>query len=102
MNLVWVLAAAAVATGSDYLLKRWSLTDATVLLVGGVVGWALSAFLFACSLRTGTLLANGSVFVVASGLAVVAMSLWVFHEPVSPRQWAGVALAVVAVLLLDG
>lgn len=101
MGLAWVVASGLVAAASDYALKRWSIDDRAGLLVAGVAGWALSALLFAFSLKTGGLLANGVLFVLVSGLAVFAMSRWVFHEPVSPRQWAGVALAVVAVALLD-
>ena len=44
----------------------------------------------------------GLAWVVASGLVVFALSRWVFHEPVSPRQWVGIVLAVGAVARLEG
>lgn len=101
MGLVWILSSGLVAAAADYALKRWSLDDRGWLLASGVLAWAVSALFFAFSLKSGGLLENGVLFVLVSGVAVFAMSQWLFHEPVSPRQWVGVALAVVAVLLLE-
>jgi multidrug transporter EmrE-like cation transporter len=100
-NLLLVVAAGAVASGGDFLFKRWSVEGGALPFTAGALLFAGSAVLFGVSLRTGSLITNGALFVITNAVGVVVISQWVFHERLSPLNWAGLALALVAAGLLE-
>jgi len=103
MNLLLVASAGLIAAGADWFLAVWANSEspAPSRLVAGLALYVAAMFLFALSLRRGTLVVNGATFAVINGLAVVIVSRIALRESISPIQWTGVALAVAALVLLE-
>jgi drug/metabolite transporter (DMT)-like permease len=97
-----VVAGVALFTGlGDYLSKKFSLNPnwhlafyaASAYLVG-VLFWFRMIYHFQSLARAGEL------WILTSGVLLLVISQCIFHEPLSPRQWAGVALGLIAIVLL--
>ncbi len=103
MNLLLVASAGLISVVADWALVRWANTSPSVpaRLCAGLALYVVSMFLFALSLRRGTLLVNGAAFVLVNGLGVLLVSRIALRETVAPLQWLGVALAIVALVLLE-
>jgi multidrug transporter EmrE-like cation transporter len=101
MNTVLMVAAGVIATAADWLLKSWSVHGKTWQLPVALLVYVVATMLFAFSLKTGTILGNGTVYAVINGLGVVAISRLVFRENLSAMQYAGVGLAVAGLALIE-
>lgn len=103
MTLLLVAAAGLVAAGADWILIRWATasTSSAGQLCAGLGLYVVAMFVFALSLRRGTLLVNGAAFALVNGLAIVVISRVVLREVVTPLQWTGVGLAIAALVLME-
>lgn len=99
--LLWSALAGAFAGAGDLCLKLGAQSVGRSWTVGGAALWACSAVLFARALRLQPLLVAGTTFVTVNAVIVVVLSQVVFREPVLPLQWAGIALAVIALVLIE-
>lgn len=101
MNLLLLAVAGFVAVAGDWCLKRFADGSGPWPLAQGLLLYIVSVAAFGLSLRLGPLLMNGAVYVVLNGMGVLLLSRFVFHEVISVRQWAGLALAVVGIVLME-
>lgn len=100
-SLLLVVLAGILATIADYYLKIWANTNDTKLIVGAIIIYAISIFVFALSLKTGTLLTSGAAYVIVNALGFLFLSKVVFGENITQTQYFGVIIGMVALYLIE-
>lgn len=86
----------------DAFINRWArqLSGLESLAIGFLFcNGALALFL--PLVRQGTLASAVVVFQVANTLLALAISQMVFAESLSPQRWAGIAVAILGVILVE-
>lgn len=99
----FVLACASIVVLGDALMKLGADRDAEVLspYVGiGALLYALSALAWFYAMRHITLTQGAVLYTVFSLLVLCVIAALVFDERLGPREFTGIAAAVVAVILL--
>lgn len=100
-NLAFVAIAGILATIADYYLKTWATANEGSTLAAGILLYGISMFIFALSLKTGSLLANGAAYVLVNALGFVFLSQWLFKEVITQTQYAGIFLGLLALILIE-
>lgn len=93
--------AVALDVAGSLLFKAWAASNHFHLLGLGLLVYGVSLVLFAVALRRGSL---GVIFALWVGLAAVLLTAvgWiVYRETLSPRQFIGIGLILIAVFLLQ-
>ncbi len=100
MLALYFAASIVAAIGIDVALKLWAaspcLTHAALVVTGGVASSAAWLGILRCRNELARI---GTVWAVLAAVVTVAVGL-AFGEHLAPRQWVGVAVALVAVWLL--
>lgn len=98
-SILWCVFAAI----GDVLYKAWSVAPQRppLLLVAGSAAYMADTFMWAFALTKGLPIGKGSVLMcMLSMLTGVAIGV-AYHEQMSIKTWAGVALALGAILCLE-
>ncbi|QQR82210.1 hypothetical protein IPJ70_02925 [Candidatus Campbellbacteria bacterium] len=86
---------------ADVLAKNWSLRGGWLLAGGALIAYFLANTFWLFALQNGAGLARGAViFSVASAILAVALGLFVYHEPLTYYEIAGVLLGLLAITLI--
>ncbi|GAB4387708.1 EamA family transporter [Albidovulum sp.] len=99
----FALACAVIVILGDVLLKHAADRDHALHsphIVSAVLLYAASAMAWYLAMRHISLAQAGVAYTMFSLLALCAIGALVFGEPVEAREWAGIACAVSAVLLM--
>ena len=86
-----------------WLLTEWSKKDETYIIILGIISYIIVAIFFALLMRTikGDKLAIvNAIWQVFGLIAVTILGIWLFKEKLLLYEWIGVALAIVALILL--
>lgn len=98
----WLSCSLLFYCAAEYLSKKWALTQANWMAGLAVAGYALNAVCWFPALKNhGSLAVLGSIYAVAYVLGTVAIGWLGFHEIITLRQWLGIGLAIVAIILLS-
>lgn len=98
-----VVGLSTVGVLADYFLKLASRTDNPLRspwLAAGALVYTGTAFGWVLAMRHLKLASIGTVYCVSTVLLLTALGTIVFRETLSGREFAGVALALVSLLLL--
>ena len=87
---------------ASVLLRIWAGNDRPLLLVLGVAGFSLAGLAFAFSMKFQGLAVANVIWIGASIILVTLMSIFAFHEHLSSRQIAGMALVIAGLCLVGG
>lgn len=102
--LLYVLAVFAGLIGGvgDALLNQWAKAGGKAwYAIGGYCCWLIALTLFTAMLKRGLLAHCVILFLVANCLLVLLASALVFQEHLSPQKWLGIALAIVALIVIE-
>lgn len=98
--LFWLAGSTATFMVANSALKLYAAKGGVPMLMGALALFCLGNVLMIPVMRAGGLGLSLALSVVFQLVAVTVVALLVFGERPSPQQWAGVALGVVAVLLI--
>jgi multidrug transporter EmrE-like cation transporter len=100
--LMLVLVGVAGACG-DILVSRWAKTNGTGWLLGSWVFWIISVTLFGYFLKSDRFAFSTAIFIAfaAHGILSLLFELAVLKTKLSREEWLGMALAIIAVLVLE-
>ncbi len=99
MVYLWLLLTVVLETYGDYMLKLWTMDRGSLLIGWGA--YALSGLTFAVALKSRPLTEALLVFILLNLVAAGVLSFASLDERLTPRQWVGVGLAVVALILVE-
>ena len=86
---------------ADILAKEWQLHRGTLLWIGAIAGFVVANIFWLFALKNGAGLARGGmIFSVASAILATAIGLLMYKEEVSRMEVAGMALGLVALVLI--
>lgn len=99
--VVWLLLSAGFFAGGEYLSKQWasSPTLTSTIMVVAVYALGTLAWLPAM-LHRNELAVMGTAWLLLATAATSIIGVFVFGETLTSIQWAGIALAFVALTLL--
>ncbi|MDA1169040.1 MAG: hypothetical protein O3A36_01750 [bacterium] len=85
----------------DVLLNHWAkVSHKPTHLIGGYVCWIGALVMFTMMLKRGMLVDCVILFLLANCAVALIAGPLVFHDHMSVQKWTGVALAIVALLLM--
>jgi len=100
--LGWLLVSALFFAGGEFLSKKWGQNPGWMLTGAVVATYALGSLMWLPALLHKNELARmGMLWCLLTTPLTVIMGTIVFHEKLSNGQWVGIALAMVALLLLS-
>lgn len=98
--LAWLAASTAVFVAANGVLKTYAQSGGVWVLIGALALFCVGNTLMVQVMRSNGLGLAISLSAVFQLLAITAMAMVVFGERPSPVQMAGMALGIVAVLLI--
>lgn len=97
----WFILSGALFALGEYASKKWALAKDNSILIAMVVFYCLGSLAWAPIIKQKTELARmGMLWMVVASLCTVGIGVFAFRETLSPYQWSGVALAVIAMVLI--
>ncbi|OGY35159.1 MAG: hypothetical protein A3E36_00590 [Candidatus Andersenbacteria bacterium RIFCSPHIGHO2_12_FULL_45_11b] len=101
MLYVLALASGLVGGTGDILLNHWAkVSHKPIYLLGGYACWILALVLFTVMLKKGMLADCVILFLLANCAVALVVGPVMFDDHMSTQKWAGVALAVFALVLM--
>jgi|GEM_PF-1256841 len=107
MNLNWTLIGIAAAnltlsTAGDICAKLWGMPGGQKWLYIGMAINVFTIFSFMAVVRWGGLAVSSTVVLILTIVLNTLVGAFIFRESVAPTQWAGIALGVIAIVLVSG
>jgi len=100
--LGWLLMSAFAFSGGEFLSKKWGQNPGWLLTVAVVTAYAVGSCLWLPALLHKNELARmGTLWYLLTTPMTVFLGVVIFHEKMTNGQWAGIALALVALWLLS-
>lgn len=96
-----ITAGAFFELAGDIVLKYWAISNRGTLMVIGLLVYFIGSIFWAYSLRHETLSRSLIVFSLSYLILGALAGLLYFKETLTPRQLAGVGLALVAIILIE-
>jgi len=97
----WLIFSALWFAAGEYLSKRWGMQPSWGLAVIVVLVYSVGTFAWLPALLHRNQLAiMGTLWLVLATICTVGVGIFLFHEQLNTLQWAGVGLAIVALILL--
>jgi len=95
--------AGLLGAASDAVLNQWARTGRGLWLLSGYALWLVVATLLAFILRSGYFGFGAAVvlFLMVNSLAALAVDRFLFHARLSAWGWAGIALAIAAMICIE-
>ena len=98
--LAFIILAVFFEVLADVLFKYWSINGRSMLLIGGILLYAIGTVIWAYSLKFEHLAKAVSVFTVLNFMAVILVGVLLFKEQISLINKFGIGLGVVSVLFM--
>ena len=99
--LGWVASLLGFEVASEILLKQWADTNELRYMVMGVCTYAVLAVIFAHAMKSGQLTTINTAWRCGNVVLVSLYGVLVLREELTLRQKAGVALAALAVFIVQ-
>ncbi|HBE90794.1 MAG: hypothetical protein A3E37_02805 [Candidatus Andersenbacteria bacterium RIFCSPHIGHO2_12_FULL_46_9] len=103
----WAFYLLAISAGlvggiGDALLNQWAKHGGKWwLIASGYLSWVVALTLFLLMLKKGPLAHCVILFLLSNCIFIIAVSNLVFHEDISAQKWAGIILAIVAIVIME-
>lgn len=88
-------------TCADFFAKKWSDSEKGWFYFAAFAFYFAGLNLFLFSLKSKNVAVATAILVTFNTVSLVLLSQYYFHEKISPVQMVGLALSVVAVVLLE-
>src|SRR4051812_19589454 len=99
--IVLLVLSAIFAAAGDGLGKYWSLHPNWRLFALSLLVYLIGAAIYMSTLLREGLAETAIVWTILSATGFLLIAFFVFHESLAPLQYAGIALGVVSILLLQ-
>ena len=99
--LGWVASLLGLEVASEILLHKWSETDEFRYMLAGICTYVILAVVFAYSMRSGEMTTINTAWQCGNVVLISAYGMLVLREQLTLRQKIGVALAGIAVFLVQ-
>ncbi len=96
-----IVLASGIEIIADYFLKRWSIENRSLLLIGGNALYLLGTFCWAISLKYELLSKAISAFMILNVVFVVLMGVFLFNETLSLTNKIGIVLGLTGLILIE-
>lgn len=83
------------------ILKQWSITNKTILLVIGVISYALMGIFFALAIKYQGLAITNVVWAVLTVLFTTVVGIYFFKEHLSITQLVAIFIVIVGLILIS-
>lgn len=93
--------AATVTVAGDYFGKLWSIEQKPWIFCLAILLYASSGILYIPTLLKEGLIITSLIWTILTITGFLAVGVLIFHEQLTPVQWAGVAFGVLAIVLLS-
>lgn len=98
---ILAMASGLIGGGGDILLNQWAKVSPKLgYLLGGYACWMVALVLFTCMLKKGMLADCVVLFLLANCAVALIAGPLLFHDHMSAQKWAGVVLAIFALVLM--
>ncbi len=98
---VWLLVSAAFFAAGEYLSKKWAMRPSCGITLQVMIVYTFATLAWLPALfHKNQLAVMGTAWLLLATIATVLTGIWLFDEPLSLRQWSGVGLSLVAMVLL--
>ena len=88
---------------ADFLGKKWTLHRKSILFIGSLSLYVIGNAFWLFAVLSGSGLARGiTLFAVGQEMAAVAMGVAYFKEKLTRKQYAGLLLGFITILLIGG
>lgn len=98
---VFILLSASSVISGDYFAKLWSVQPRPSLFILAVVAYSLSGIFYTPALLKEGLVLTSLVWSLLTIVGFLFIGLVLFNETLSPVQWTGAALGIIALLILS-
>lgn len=99
--LLLIAAGALLEVLGDVAFRYWALSNKMTLMVAGLAIYFAGSIFWAYSLWYESLSKAVVVFTLSNLLLAVGIGLIVFNETLTPKQMAGIGLAILAIVLIE-
>jgi multidrug transporter EmrE-like cation transporter len=101
INYLWLGLGGGLLTVGDIIFKYWVLkTSAPHYYVAGMLLYVLGAVCLIETYKSQNIAVATAIFVIFNIVSLVIASHFLFHEPLTLKQFAGIFAAIIAILLL--
>jgi len=87
-------------TVGDYFLLSWIKSQRWENLVAGIGCWFVASLFCATSYWLGKAISGVLILTMVNLVALSVMSWWMLNQVPTTKEWIGIVLAVVAIVLL--
>jgi multidrug transporter EmrE-like cation transporter len=99
--LVLLLSAGVLLTAGDILMKEWVIHHKPLWYAGGFALYIVSLVGLSFTYKYENIAVASATLVIFNIITLSLVSWLYFHEPLSIKQWVGIALGIAAVALID-
>lgn len=99
--LSWLFLGGIAYTIGDIVLKKWAVTDDKLFYIIGMVFYMSGMVILANSFKTVNIASASAMITIFNIITLALVSVFVYGEPLSMRQYVGIAMAIGAILVLE-
>lgn len=100
MGIFYALLTAALGLVGNVFAKEWANAPSSRLYLLAISFYIAGSLVFPLALRHGSLTILNTLAAIVPLVATIGIGIWYYNEPVSPLGMLGLALGVVACVLL--
>ena len=100
-SIVWLILGGSTLTIGDIIFKVWVNKSLSYLYISGLIIYILGLMCLVQSFKSQNIAVASAIFVIVNIVTLSLVSYFYFKEPLSVLQIVGLAVAFIAILLLD-
>jgi len=101
MFFLYIATLAVFDLAAIILIKFWHLKGNIAYLLGGILSFAVTAFVMGLSLKYEGVAIVNILWVALSTILVTIVGYYFFKEPIALRQFIGIAIIIVGLIIVE-
>lgn len=98
---VWLFIGGIAYTLGDIVLKKWAVTNDKLFYAIGMIFYMSGMVILANSFKTVNIASASAMITIFNVIILAVISTFYYNEPLSMRQYIGIALAIGSIMLLE-
>jgi len=99
--MIWLIFGGTILTVGDIFFKYWTKNPKTWLYIVGIAIYLVGLTFLVQSFKTQNIAVASAVFVIINIVTLGLVSWLFFKEPLTTLQIIGIAIAIIAILILE-